>query len=287
VAIITGGKDALGSEFIQGGKDYTGWTRREPLIDSEQLKARFLFGIPMYSAIPDPVSGIRAHLTNEILKDIILRSAARIEFETGVTVLPVQRDRKMPFDRTEYLQLGYFSLPDRPVLKVLKIAVATSQYVDGTNDPQSIYALPNEWVEMGQAQRGQINILPLQPAYLNAGFIPSQGAGGAAFLSILGSRNWIPSFWIISYLAGFDESGLPTPVNDLIGIEAAIDVLNMLGATNRIASHSLGVDSISQSVSTPGPQVYQFRIEQLMAQKQMLVNKVKALFQLKIHTSNV
>lgn len=285
MAIFTGGvsgdaKSGIGSEYIQGGVDGTAWSRREPLIDPDKLKVRHLFGIPMYSAIPDPVTNIRAQLTNENLKNEIIRAVGRVELETGVTVLPVERKIKMPFDRTEYLNLGYFQMPHRPILKMVSLSVSTANL-------EHIYAVPNEWVDMGNAHRGQINVLPLQPAYLNAGFIPSQSAGGNAFLSILGARGWIASYWLIDYVTGFDESGVPTTVNDLIGIEAAIAVLGLLGATNRVSSHSLGIDAMSQSVSTPGPNVYQFRIEQLTQTKEILKNKIKALYQLKVHSSNV
>jgi hypothetical protein len=285
MAIFTGGpsgdaKDIIGSEYLQGAVDGTAWGRREPLIDPDKLKVRFLFGIPMYSAIPDPVTQVRAPYTNEMMKDAILRAANRIELETSITILPVERKVKMPFDRTEYLNLGYVLMPHRPILKMVSMYVADAQQ-------QPIYAIPNEWIDMGQAHKGQINVLPLQPAYLNSGYLPSQTSGGAAWLSILGARGWIGSYWMVDYVTGFDESGIPSTMNDLIGIEAAIDILNMLQATNRVSSHSLGIDAMSQSVSTPGPQVYQARLEGLEKQKQVLKGKLKSLYQLGIHSSNV
>jgi hypothetical protein len=195
-------------------------------------------------------------------------------------VLPVERYHRAPFDRTLYLNLGHFDLPSRPILRVMSLAVETA-------NGDTVYSVPTTWIDLGQAHIGQINLLPLQPAYLNSGFLPSQQAGGAAFLSILGSKGWIASYWTIKYITGYDESGIPTPVNDLIGVEAAISVLSMLGATNRVSSHSLGVDAMSQSVSTPGPQVYQARIEALMAQKKKLISRLQMRHGLKIFAGNV
>lgn len=274
-------KVEIGSEFQQGGIDGAAWTRREALISPDQLVNRFLFGIPLYSAVPDPITGVRARLTPENIKDAVFRAVGRIELESGITISPVTRVVKLPFDRNEYLQMGFFLVPYRPILRVDWLTVMTS-------DNQLVYQVPNEWVDAGNFQRGQINIVPLQPAYLNAGFVPSQSAGGAAFLSILGAKGWIASYWGLKYTTGFDTAaGIPVAMNELIGCEAAIDLLNLLAATNRVQSYSLGVDGLSQSASTPGPQVYQFRIEQLLEQKKILLNKFKALYSLKIFSSNV
>jgi hypothetical protein len=143
-------------------------------------------------------------------------------------------------------------------------------------------------VEASGFQRGQINIVPLTIAFTNGGFIPSQSAGGAAFLSILGAKGWIPAYWQIEYTTGFPDGALPRDLNELIGVVAAIETLSLLATTDADAnSRSIGIDGMSQSVSSAGPQKYQARIEVLTAKKQMLIDKFKSRFALKMFSSNV
>jgi hypothetical protein len=65
-------------------------------------------------------------------------------------------------------------------------------------------------------------------------------------------------------------------VNQLIGIIAAMQVLSQVAAAYAgSTSTSLGIDGMSQSVSTPGPNRYQIRIEELRAHRALLVKKIK------------
>ena len=69
---------------------------------------------------------------------------------------------------------------------------------------------------------------------------------------------------------------------------AAIETLSLLATTDADAnSRSIGIDGMSQSVSSAGPQKYQARIEVLMQKKQMLIDKYKTRFALKMFSSNV
>lgn len=283
MAIYTDSKGAIGSEFVQGGVDATSFARVEPLLAPRLLKKRFLFGIPLVSALPHPVTGRREELVDEDLKDYIIRAVAQMEFESGVFMLPVQMTKKLPFDRQEYLNLGYMQLPDRPIL-----SIESFEIWDADNRP--VYKVPTQWIDSGNFQRGQVNLIPLSAGFVGGsagGAVPSQTAGGAFFLSILGQHGWIPSYWAVTYTTGFREGAIPVIVNELIGTQAAIFVLDELQATNRIAGYSVGLDAASQSVQTAGPQVYAKRIEQLEKQKAILLNKLKARFSLKLFSSNV
>jgi hypothetical protein len=143
-------------------------------------------------------------------------------------------------------------------------------------------------VDPGQLKWGQVNIIPLMPAFIGqGGTLPSFDAGGAAWLSILGQSGWVPSYWQITYVAGMDEGQIPTMVNELIGVVAAIRVLSLLAATNRVASYSLGLDAASQSINTPGPALYDAPIEKLEIRKKTIMGRLKAKWFRKFFVSNI
>lgn len=257
------------------------WGRLEPLLTAEQLRTRHLFGIPLVSRTKDPITGKPMVMTDDLLKDMILRAVSLTETEGNFDIFPVKYREKTAFDRNAFDSFGYMELKRRPISSVDRLSVTPSNQVD-------VYQVPQEWIEASGFQRGQVNIVPLTIAFTNGGFIPSQSAGGAAFLSILGAKGWIPGYWQIEYTTGFPDGMLPRELNELVGVVAAIETLSALATTDADAnSRSIGIDGMSQSVSSAGPQKYQARIEVLMQKKQMLIDKFKSKFALKMFSSNI
>lgn len=256
------------------------WGDVEPLITPDQLKARHLFGIPLYSYQKDPITGKRQAMTDPILRDVINRAVAVAEVETHLEIMPRLHREKMPFDRQQYAALGYMMLPTHPVRSLEKLSVTASNGSD-------LYLVPPDWVEVAYIHTGQINIIPMTVAFQYGGFfVPSNSPnGGSAFLAILGQNPWIPAYWQVEWTTGFADGKLPLIVNELVGIIAAIDVLGLLATTNaRNSSHSVGMDGLSQSISTPGPQIYDARIALLKEQKDRLVNKIRLMYGTKMFT---
>lgn len=259
----------------------TSLDRLEPLVSPEQLRDQWLFGINMVSNTRDPITNRAQVLTDDTISQIILRAVSMVETDTGLDLFPVQRDEKHPFDRNLYDAMGYFQLEHRPASSVEKLSVTPANGID-------VYVVPLDWVETAYLEKGQLNIVPLTIAFQNGGYIPTQSAGGAMFLSILGQKQWLPAFWQVRYTSGYPDGMLPRQVNELVAIYAAMEVLSMLAATfGGATSHSLGYDGISQSVSTPGPQVFTTRIQELETKRQALVGKLKARYGFKLFTSNI
>lgn len=257
------------------------WSELAPLLSPAQIRTQYLFGIPLVSGMRDPNTGKRMVMGDEVIKDVINRSVNMVEFESGIDIFPRKYREKYPFDRQLYESLGYLQLHHRPVYSVDKFSVTPSNNVD-------VYSVPLDWIEAAYFPKGQINLIPLTIAFQNGGFIPSQSAGGAAFLSILGQRSWIAAYWQMEYTCGFPDGMVPKIVNEVIGVQAAIEILDMLAATHAEAtSHSLGLDGMSQSVSTPGPEIYTIRVNALKEKKKILVNRLKTIYGSKIFVSNV
>lgn len=272
-------KSGPGREFPDDGVQNS-WQSVEPLVTPVKVRTRFLFGIPLVSAMKDPVTNKNQVYTDDILRDTIDRAVALAEAETGLTIFPLQVKEKQPFDRQEYESFGYMRTKRRPVASVEELAIVPPS---GTN----IYNVPLEWVETAYLPNGQINLIPLGNA-IAYGTPANVGSGGALFLNVLGSQPWIPAFWQLTYTAGFVDGALPKVVNELIGCIAAMEVLSQLGPTwARMQSHSLGIDGLSQSIGTSGPQVFKLRFDDLAQKRQQLVRKIKSQFGLVLFSGNV
>lgn len=259
------------------------WARTESLLSPDLLVQRFLFGIPLRSRLKNPVTNKYDTWTPEILKDCILRAVADVETMAGIEVFPVQHDEPHPFDRVEFETYGYFRLRHKPVLTIDQLAIRPANNVQSTN----IWIMPKEWISFTDAAKGQINIIPLIAGDSQV-FFQAQTTNGAAFiLSFLSSLPFAPGMWQVKYTSGFAEGNIPKVLNELIGCTAAIDVLSALAATNLYSSYSLGMDSMSQSQSGPGPQVYDTRIAALELKRKALMNKFKTLFGSKLAMSHI
>jgi hypothetical protein len=275
-------KPTIGDVFPSGGGD-TAWKRTEPLITPQQLKRQHLFGIPLVSGMKDPITGRADRLTEDDLKDYIDTAVGLAELETGLLFFPTQIEEKKPWDRQEYDSFGYFLLAKRPISSIEAITVNLSNNDD-------IYMVPLDWVETAQLAKGQLNIIPLTIALTsgNVTAIPTT-AGGALLLSIFqGKSQWVASFWKIKYTAGFPEGAVPKVVNDYIGTIAAMEVLSQLASTyGKSSGSSLSIDGGSQSVSTPGPEIFTKRMNDLTDKREMLTNKLKGYYGLKFFSDNV
>lgn len=285
MADFSDAKNSLGSVYPENTIE-SPWNFLEPLITARQLRRRHLRGLPLMAGISDPLTGMPDLVTDEDLKDDILRAVAIAETETHIDIMPRVRKEKHAFDINEWQSYGYFVLDHRPCSSVIKMSITPSSEVD-------IFIVPNQWIDTGHLIHGQINIIPLVPATGIQGSLPGGGiysgaSGGSVFLNQVAMARWIPAYWEIEYASGFPDGLLPRIMNDLIGTIAAQETLSMLAATyaNSMSS-SLSIDSISQSVSGPGATLYKNRYNELQEKREKITRKIKSLYKMKIFSGNV
>jgi hypothetical protein len=272
-------KTGIGGVFPDNATE-TSWERLEPLVRPEQVQSRHLFGIPLVSAMKDPLTGKAQVYTPDMIRDTIDRAVSMVEQDVGIDIFPNVNKEKHPFDRNEYESFGYFRLHRRPCASIEVLSITPPSGSD-------IYRIPLEWVETAYMHTGQINLIPLGNA-IAYGTPADVGSGGALFLNVLGNQPWIPAFWQVTYTSGFPDGMLPKVVNELIGTVAAMEILSALASTYaRSTSHSLGIDGLSQSVSTPGPQLFKTRYEELEAKRKSLVKKLRTQYALNLFSGNV
>ncbi len=261
-------KDGLGSVFPDRAVDGQEFSRVEPLITPTQLRRRQLFGVPLVSFLPNPLTGVREEVLDEDLVDMIERAVAEVEIESGLNIFPVQYNEKLPLD-VSFNTFGYLRVEHRPVASVEKVAFTPANGTD-------IFVCDPTWIESANFHKGQINLIPMNPA--SAGGAPV----GSAYFSIVSACHWVPAFVTAQYTVGFLDGMIPKIINEIIGITAALEVLALLAATNQNSNYSLSMDGGSQSVSNPGIAVYEKRMEFLEEKKRKIIKKLKNIYGLGI-----
>ena len=246
--------------------------RIEPILTPEKLVNRYLKGINL------------SQYSNDDLKDIIGIACDKTELLIGTTITPVKRKEKHPFDRSLYRSFIHIMSNFGPIMQIDKVCIRSS------ND-KNIFEIPADWIDAARFYQKQINVIPLTVVGAT-GVTQGQptGAAGLAFIAAMnGGIDWVPSYWEIEYTTGvcMKEGQVPSIINELVGCLAAINILGNLGAQNKNTSVSISHDGISQSSSNPGPNLYQVRIGELMAERDQMVKKIKAVFYNKRFVTNI
>ena len=250
----------------------TGWQDEEPLLTPDKLKRLFLWGISLVSNIRNPLTGRPDIMGDPELKEFIIEAASIGQAESKIDIFPTQFVEKHAFDRCAYDSFGYFQLRHRPVSSLEAISVTPSSETP-------MLRIPLDWVETGLLHMGQVNLIPLTLASRGNGAVPlATTPFGATWLSLLGgNKPWIPAMWEFTYTAGFKEGCLPKIFNQYIGCIAAQEILSLLATTySRSNSTSLGIDGLSQSISTPGMDIYKTRMAELSEKRKWILGRIQA-----------
>lgn len=249
--------------------------RCEPLLTPEKLISRHLKGIPLAFPNGDVI-------TKDDLKDRINLAQNEVELLIKATLTPEQRKEKHPFDRALYVSWIHVKTEQGPIASIEQLAIVAA-------NGEVIFNIPAEWIETANFAKRQINVVPLLSAF---GAHTVEGAptnAGIAFLAMMERFGMVPAYWEVIYTAGVTnkEGNVPVPVNELVGVVAALEVLSQIATQFIYNSQSLSQDGISQSSSGPGPNVYARRIEELELKKKDLMKKLKAIFFGNFVTSNI
>jgi len=273
-------KEGLGGQLLDGVIETT-WQDSGPLVTAAEVKRMHLFGIPLVSAIVDPYTGMPEFIGPETLSEYIVEAVSIVETETGLEIFPRQRDERHPYDQKAQESFGYTVLRHRPVQSIEKLAVTSTDGVD-------VWQVPTAWIDTGYLHQGQINLIPFAIAGQGGSTVPVTGPVGMGLLPSLFRFHWVPGIWTVTYTTGFKNGCIPKIVNHLIGVVASMEILSMLATTySKSQSSSLSIDGMSQSVSTPGPQLFDTRLMVLGEKRKWLVNKLKRLFGLGFWSDNV
>lgn len=267
-----------------------GFTRVEPWITPEVLKEDFLFGIPLVSPTTNQ------QISDESLKRIIRRAAAKLELDCEIDVHPVQRFQRIEFDRTKYLQgWNEMQLDKGNVRSVEEVTIraANSTVINGATmnypqDPEGtvIFKMPLEWIDTSFFAKGLIHVIPLQTTFNSYAVTGAGNYHASPLYAVLSQLNYTPAYFAVRYTCGFDENSVPSIINRAMALMATKEVLGMLGPTIRFNSQSISIDGTSQSTSGPGSQLFVTRMQQIDQELAEIIPLIKARFTRGIYMTN-
>ena len=206
-----------------------------------QLRNIYCWGVKVQNAdgseLPDDIYEFYIKAAQKELEDILnIKLSPQVIVET--------RDYKYE----DYVTYGFLRC---------SYPVARPFYLKGKFGTAEQISYPKEWLSVKRS-----NEIP-ETFYRNLYLIPNQGgyqngnASGVSFNGIFGanliwrSKQNIPNYWEVKYLTGFTE--VPADLLNVIGMTAAINVFHIAGDLilgAGIASYSLGIDGLSQSISS-------------------------------------
>lgn len=290
-------KKPTGAVFPERAIDGTGlYAELEPMLDGKTMARRFLFGIPLISPLT------KEKLTPEDLEDFIKRGLAKFQLDAKCLVQTKVLRHRLPFDPNLYNQHIFCELPFKPVRRVIRLAICSSSYREVFDDKNevlestkqfpsggNIYTIPNDWIEMGNAVRGYINVNPLSPAFTALGTAQATGAAGATILQFIGQQGWVPAYWTCEVETGLmcADGTLPVVVNEAIGSMAAMFACDLLLPLFRTASQSMSIDGLSQSVNDRMIELLQDKRQTLDQRYKDIVKQLKTMFGNNLFSSNV
>jgi hypothetical protein len=251
-------------------------TRVEPLLTPQQLRNRYL-----KEALPF-LQKLGINYTDDDLKDRIQMATAEAELELKTPIFAEEFFERLAFDRNTYNAWVYLKSENRPIQTIISLKIESSNF-------ERIYEIDPSWLEMGNAYKGQINVVPLLAAYSAGGSMTAYANGAAAYLLIAANVAWVPAYWSVRFTAGLSGTTgtVPIVVNNLIGTMATIQILSGAALANPYNSVSLGQDGISQGQSSAGVQVFAGRIQELMLSKETLLGQIKRAFNTKMFITNI
>src|ERR1044072_6713485 len=113
-------KPILGSVYPEGPIE-SPWQHLEPLLTPEQLRARFLFGVPLVSATKSPIDGTQQVMSDDLLQDLIQGAVEEVELRCHIRITPQQVKTQLAYDRPDFMSYGFFKLPYRPIASVERL----------------------------------------------------------------------------------------------------------------------------------------------------------------------
>lgn len=236
-------------------------------ITPDFIKETYLFRIPI-SFENDTLSDDAIQF---YIDSAINRMATMLDIAISKEVLT---NEQYDYRLEEWLNgYGFFQLNRRPLIKVssMKLNVITSHIT-----------IPPEWIQINK-KNAQVNLIPYY------GILASANLSNQIlmFMPLLQSAGYVPQIVQISYEAGYEKNeNLPDLLVTLIAQNACIGVLNVLGeialgGQAALAGYSIGVDGLSQSVSTTASaenHAYSARIRMYEKEQQEIVKVLRQYY---------
>ncbi len=213
------------------------------VFELEHLQQDHLFGVPIKDGKGCP-------LPDSTYLRYIDAAVAQTEHDLDIRFTPhYYVEEKHEFWAPDYRQWGHLDLNHRPVLDVELIEgiwPAAPGRVPYPTEWYTFQVFSDEW----DPNNSHIEMRPTHGTF--AQFIT--GANTFPVLPSSGGNHRVPDAFLVTYTAGWPaDKKLPADVQHLIGMRAAISLLNLAGDLTLgvgIASKSVGIPGLNRSVNT-------------------------------------
>jgi hypothetical protein len=210
-----------------------------PNFTLDGLKNTYLFGFKLedYNGNPFPEDLIASYINSAI-------DYTEVLFDICLTPVEV-KDEQHDYERSDYMNWGYIQLWKKPVREITRF---TLMY--GTRPS---FDIPLDWLKIDKSS-GKVQMFP------SAGNVSNLIISGTG--AIYGLHNfwdYSPQMWSVDYKAGMEEGEMPAFLKEFVYKKASIGVLQVYGDLilgAGIASQSLSIDGLSQSIGTTQSAMY-------------------------------
>lgn len=210
-------------------------------VSVSSIKNKYLFGIDLSDNEGNP-------LPEELLIHYLNSAVEYIQNLLDITISETEFTERHDYIRNDYQNWGFIQLDHNPVKEVKRL---TLMY----GDKRSV-EIPLDWIQLDKLT-GQITLFP------SAGSANSLIIGQTGMLFGFQSQwDYAPSLWEVEYVAGFDENDKSLPLGlltEAIYKRASEGILNVWGDLiigAGIASQSVSIDGVSQSIGTTQSAMY-------------------------------
>lgn len=239
-------------------------SKNDSPISPSELVDRYFFGIP----VKDQSGNI---MSEQSLSFYITAAMQSVEGWLNLKLKKQVVEESLSYHINDYKSWGFIPTTF-PVLKVHALAGFIGKI------QQVVY--PPEWLSSKQSNdpTGYHRAVYMVPVSGSANHSSVVYSGVAPHLGWFGQQT-IPNYWTIKYCTSFEQ--VPDDILDFIGKLAAINVFHQLGDIilgAGIASQSIGIDGLSQSISTTSSATnagYGARITGYIADLKMAKNDLK------------
>ena len=239
------------------------------VINPSELYSLYLNGIPLCY----PNGG---EINEETIKQKIKNSQRQIENFLSIKLIEQEVEDNQDFVKEEYKQWGYIK-GTWPI----KEPIALKGYINEVKQVD----YPKEWLSIKRTTDKLVNrnlfLIPnteggaemTQHSFIFSGITPHMGFFGT---------NYIPNYWRMQYVTGWNENDMPDELIDVVAKLASVQVLAITGDLiygAGIGNQSISIDGISQTYSTTkggGKGAFAGRIQQYTEELQTEFKRLKA-----------
>lgn len=242
------------------------------VISVAELWELFLYGIKIQG-------GEGSNFSDESMRFYLVAAQREIENYYNLKFIKQLADQTITYYRTDYWQTFPILQTNYPVREPLSMIGMLNKM------EQIVY--PQGWLFceydtlMGQGKR-RISVVPTGSSTRGNAEIILTGITSQVGMQRF---NMIPDYWRIQYITGWDIDQMPMDLINVVGMVASFGPLGIAGdlilGSAGIASQSLSIDGLSQSISTTASATnagYGARIIQYEKQIKETTNRLKLVY---------